>query len=135
MKALSLWQPWAWLCCTPRPDNPRLPIKDVENRSWHTDFRGRIYIHAARKVEKEAFTPHLKLLLNRYPGAWAEAQASVHRWKEGAIIGEVDIVDVVDAAVSPWAVPGHAHWLLANPRRYELPIPYHGSQRLFEVKL
>lgn len=39
MKALSIRQPWAWLILHGG--------KDIENRSWNTNFRGRFLIHAA----------------------------------------------------------------------------------------
>ena len=39
MKALSIKQPWASLIAH--------GIKDIENRTWKTNFRGRIYIHAS----------------------------------------------------------------------------------------
>lgn len=39
MKALSIKQPWASLIAH--------GIKNIENRTWKTHFRGRIYIHAS----------------------------------------------------------------------------------------
>ena len=47
MKALTVQQPFASLICQ--------GIKDVENRSWRTNFRGTIYIHAAAKLGKLNF--------------------------------------------------------------------------------
>ena len=41
MKALSIKQPWASLIAK--------GIKDVENRTWKTKFRGKVYIHASSK--------------------------------------------------------------------------------------
>lgn len=49
-KVLSIKQPWASLICTPRSDNNLFGIKDIENRSWKTKFRGRILIHASQKL-------------------------------------------------------------------------------------
>ena len=43
MKTLSVRQPWANLIVR--------GIKDIENRSWKTNFRGRILIHAPNKSE------------------------------------------------------------------------------------
>ncbi|HTV55212.1 MAG TPA: ASCH domain-containing protein, partial [Terriglobia bacterium] len=45
MKALSIRQPWAWLIVN--------GFKPIENRSWNTNFRGRILIHASLKVDRE----------------------------------------------------------------------------------
>lgn len=39
MKALSIKQPWASLIAH--------GIKDIENITWKTQFRGRIFIHAS----------------------------------------------------------------------------------------
>ena len=36
IKILSVRQPWAWLICS--------RIKDVENRTWKTNYRGRLSI-------------------------------------------------------------------------------------------
>ena len=46
MKVLSIRQPWAWLIMT--------GLKDVENRTWNTDFRGQFAIHASRKFDWDA---------------------------------------------------------------------------------
>lgn len=43
MKALSLWQPWATLIAC--------GSKTIETRSWSTNYRGPIAIHAAKKVD------------------------------------------------------------------------------------
>jgi len=45
MRALSLWQPWAWLLAHGH-DHPT--GKRVENRPWSTDFRGWFLIHASK---------------------------------------------------------------------------------------
>lgn len=39
MKALSVKQPYATLICA--------GVKDIENRAWSTDYRGRVLIHAS----------------------------------------------------------------------------------------
>lgn len=41
MKCLSVQNPWSYLICT--------GIKDVENRSWSTGYRGRLLIHSSGK--------------------------------------------------------------------------------------
>ena len=46
MRALSIRQPWAYLIA--------IGAKDVENRSWLTRFRGRIYIHASKRFDNYA---------------------------------------------------------------------------------
>lgn len=44
MKALSIRQPWSWLIANDH--------KDIENRSWPTNFRGCFLIHAGKKIDK-----------------------------------------------------------------------------------
>lgn len=51
MKALSIRQPWAWLIVHGG--------KDIENRSWHTKFRGRFLVHAAKGMTSNEFTQAL----------------------------------------------------------------------------
>jgi activating signal cointegrator 1 len=41
VKAISLWQPWAWLVAC--------GAKQVETRSWGTNYRGPIAIQAAKR--------------------------------------------------------------------------------------
>src|SRR5207302_502261 len=45
MKALTVRQPWAWAIVQGK--------KDVENRSWRTDHRGMVAIHAGGSREGE----------------------------------------------------------------------------------
>lgn len=138
MKALSIKQPWGHLICTPRKDNPLLGIKDIENRTWKTHFRGRIYIHASAKIMDVEFTGNqIKTLSENninYSGA-----GYPNEWKTvSAIIGEVDIIDCVVNHHSIWAEKTGGkyvgdgvfvlsekpiyNWVLANPVLYEKPI-------------
>ncbi|HHY88739.1 MAG TPA: ASCH domain-containing protein, partial [Chloroflexi bacterium] len=43
MKALSVRQPWAWLIAQ--------GYKTVENRTWATNYRGPLLIHAGKKPD------------------------------------------------------------------------------------
>lgn len=85
-KAISIKQPWAYLICA--------GIKDVENRTWATKYRGRVYIHASSQIAKHEFT-------------W-EQSSELAKHEEldivcSAIIGHVDIVDCVVNNQSIWA--------------------------------
>ena len=117
MKALSIKQPWASLIAH--------GIKNIENRTWKTNFRGRIYIHASAK---QSGTPvellnanQIKALQNRF--------CELH-YPKSAIIGEVDIIDCVINHPSIWAENCMSsnsdkliyNWVLANPILYEKPI-------------
>ncbi|MDQ1139439.1 ASCH domain-containing protein [Pedobacter agri] len=127
MKALSIKQPWASLIAS--------GIKDIENRTWATKYRGRIYIHASGKPAGI----ELQTILN-YEQAKAIPESKwydmcVGIWPLSCIIGEVDIIDCVLGHTSIWAehsaivtrkgieieVPVY-NWVLANPVLYEHPI-------------
>ena len=45
MKCLSLIQPWATLIA--------IEAKKIETRSWKTNYRGIIYIHASKRTDKK----------------------------------------------------------------------------------
>ena len=127
MKALSIKQPWAWLIA--------VGYKDVENRSWKTNLRGRIYIHAGKKPDRES----LKNVLLSEEGpldsrARAFARDLARTWKESAIIGEVDIVDCVTHSDSPWFT-GRYGFVLANPVLYETIIPCKGTTKFFTPEI
>lgn len=130
MKALSIKQPWASLIA--------LGIKDIENRTWKTNFRGRIYIHASAKKAGE-----LPYILDDTQGDffyYNEPEGlKEHSLITSAIIGEVDIIDCVINHESIWAeksefspyqengVPHEGmkpiyNWVLANAVLYDKPI-------------
>lgn len=62
MKALSIRQPWAWLIVRPDLIGPARAaaiaageLKDVENRSWPTKYRGRVLIHASKGMTRAEY--------------------------------------------------------------------------------
>lgn len=117
MKALSIQQPWAWLIV----NGP----KDIENRTWYTPFRGRVYVHAGKKALYTSTVPDWERFDAQY---WASRPGL------GAIVGEVDIVDCVKASDSPW-FQGPYGFVLANPVAYAEPIPCRGRLGFFEPDL
>lgn len=127
MKTLSIKQPWASLIAH--------GIKDIENRTWATKYRGTIYIHSCGKP---AFTGSYKENLPKEfwdslseKEKWAAIDSFQHR---GAIIGTVDIVDCVINHGSIWAEKTNEflvdigdekpiyNWVLANPVLFDEPI-------------
>lgn len=131
MKALSIKQPWASLIAH--------GIKDIENRTWRTHFRGRIYIHSCEKkndlqlLNKEQF---LDLVKSKKTPTSDRLADFYGRQPVSAIIGEVDIIDCVINHPSIWAekTPFKEgvdeienfkpiyNWVLANPILYDKPI-------------
>lgn len=95
MKALSIKQPWASLIAH--------GIKDIENRTWKTKFRGKIYIHASAKS-----AGNTAYLLNEEQNNFFVWNTENYKTFESnlhysAIIGEVEIIDCVINHPSIWA--------------------------------
>lgn len=115
MKALSIRQPWAWLILQGG--------KDIENRTWKTNLRGRVLIHASKgmtRADYETAEMHAPLPL------FEKLQT-----KCGGIVGSVEIVDCVQQSESPWFFGPHG-FVLRDPE--PLPfIPLKGALGFFEV--
>ena len=150
MKALSVKNPWAMLIT--------LGIKPIENRTWRTDFRGRIHIHASQKpvpfngMQNGMRFTHEQLrdvYAMKLPERYADHMS---KYINSAIIGEVDIIDCVLGHESVWAehtamvmrkIKGESketevpvwNWVLANPVLYDHPIEnVKGALSLWEYK-
>ena len=110
MRALTIRQPWASLIV--------FGEKDVENRTWTTRHRGSLAIHAGQAVDHDlqAWQLNIAQRINTFP--------------RGAIVGIVDLRDVVRDSRSRWAEPGHHHWVLTDPRPIE-PVPMRGRLGLW----
>lgn len=124
MKALSIKQPWASLIAH--------GIKNIENRTWKTKFRGRIFIHASAKNAGALYELLNEKQIEAISNHWTAAPPFPDR-PVSAIIGEVDIVDCVINHPSIWAEKSDwqevgwtekqiYNWVLANPVLYEKPI-------------
>ena len=111
-KALSIRQPYAWLICK--------GFKDIENRSWPTKFRGRIYVHAGvSKVYLKNSVNDNKTRLS--PGQIDEYSAVMNTLAYGAIT----------ESSSPWFT-GKYGFLLSNPVLYDHAIPCKGKLNFFK---
>ena len=113
MKALSIKQPWAWaiLCAG----------KDIENRSWYTNFRGRVLIHAGKVIDKSG----IQWLREKY------GIKSPDILLTGGIVGSVEIVDCVSNSKSDW-FGDEWGFVLRNPEGLQFR-PYRGQLGFFEV--
>jgi hypothetical protein len=111
MRAITLRQPHAWAVIHAG--------KDIENRGWNTRIRGTIAIHAGKgrdslDMPRGVRTPREEELV------------------AGAIIGLVDIVDVVEDCRSKW-FQGPFGFKLANPRPLKKQIPCKGVLSFWPV--
>jgi hypothetical protein len=122
---LSVRQPWADLIVT--------GIKDVENRRWPTDFRGKLLIHAPKTVDWAA-VEHLHRSLHATElEAWlGQRRLGEYQPVTAAIVGVTEIVDCVMRHSSryfsgPYGFVLQRSWPFANP------IPYPGRPGIFPV--
>jgi len=119
VKALSLKQPWAWAI---------FHGKDVENRKWHSKYRGKLWIHASKTFDWEGYhwiiTNENRLVVN--------LPLSIKSFAMGAIIGRVNMVDCVKNHGSRWFF-GPYGFVFEDPIILGQPIPYKGQLGIFEV--
>ena len=174
VKCLSVKNPISYLICA--------GIKDVENRSWNTDYRGTVYIHSSGNaayhinapewydvlpIQKELndmkFDDNDNLISNHTLIDYDKENSRIILTAEGeryrpefeltklyqigletdtpyfqsqAIIGCVDIVDVITDSKSDFAAEDQYHWILSNPRLFESPIQFvKGKLRFFDYDI
>lgn len=131
MKALTLFQPWAWLIVTPDPERPWFPLKDVENRVWRLPklftLPQRIYVHASKTMPEHSFKTLRNVIRSKHIELPPKGALT-----RGAIIGEVTIMNATRISPSAWAENGKWGFELMYPTVYETPIPCKGQQRLWE---
>ena len=98
--ALSIKQPWAWLIVAGH--------KDVENRTWFTNYRGPVLIHAGKRFDFDPFQQW----------DWPEIERPA-TFDLGGIVGQADIIDCCRDCLSEW-FGGPYGFRLDNMR----PLPF-----------
>ena len=133
MKAITVLQPWAWLLATGK--------KRCETRSWKTNYRGEILIHAGKKNMTN-------IMRQTFFEAMYMKQAGVFNTEmiTEAIIGKANPVNCVriDEAMRElirkqhieeyalgYFVLDHYAWVLEEPELFDRPIPATGKQGLW----
>lgn len=135
MKTLTIWQPWATLIS--------IGVKRYELRSWRTNYRGPVFIHAASRMTDAQiltmkFSPFREVLLSR--------GLDWNNLPVGALLCKTEIVDCV--AASSVNIRGDERTLsgfdaLFAPRYafklgaikvFPHPIPCRGMQGLWDYK-
>lgn len=124
MKALTIKEPWATLIIN--------GYKKYEFRSWKTNYRGKILIHAGLNIEKD--------MLQRFEEYNLE-------YSKGLIIGEVELVDCIlvdekldkELRKTNQNVYGNNHinmyaWKLENIKKYKKPIKVKGKLGLWNYE-
>lgn len=144
-RVISLYQPYATLMV--------LGEKQNETRSWDTNYRGPVLIHATKSMPVWCMD-----LCHKEPFRSVLARHGYHSYSnlpKGAILGQVEIMDTMPSDVwlrktaphlfglrNPRDVQeehfgdysaGRFAWRTANPQRFETPYPTKGSQGFWYV--
>ena len=115
INVISIKQPWASLIVA--------GIKDVENRTWDTAYRGLLGIHSSQSFDRSALKdPFVKKAMELVSDGFPL----------GTILGTVQVKNIVRNSVSSWALPKHYHWLLSNAQRLDTPIRCKGALQIWQ---
>lgn len=126
MKVISLLQPWAELVVC--------GAKKYETRSWHTNYKGTLLIHASGKFTRE----------QRYFCELEPFKSALNvELTFGAIIGMVEVEQCLKTSIvrpsiiwPEWSFgdfgPGRFAWKLRNPQRLAFPMPAKGQLSIWE---
>jgi tetratricopeptide (TPR) repeat protein len=111
-------QPFARAIC--------IGAKGVENRTWGTDYRGIVAIHAGMKKQR----------VNELAKQVGKNKISAGLFTYGAVIGVAELVDVVDLNESLESDPfafGPVCWLFRNAVILPSPVPSKGKLNLYTL--
>lgn len=150
IKALTLWNPWAyliWVAGHPDPGIAKLG-KRIETRSWSTTYRGQLAIHSAKKFPGKAkercwYWPFYQALA---PAGLVDAHISANehfKMALGAVIATCNLKDCIlitpeftagltseERAFGDYT-PGRFAWILEGVRQLPEPVPAIGRQGLW----
>lgn len=111
MRAISIRQPWAWLLvhADEYPDPKR-----VENRTWATNVRGAVLIHAGGRFDRRGYEQVVAMRPDL-----ATALPAVGNFEMGGVVGWGDLDDCVTQSGSPWFMGKHGFTF-----RHAAPLPF-----------
>ena len=114
-KVLTVRQPYASLLVG--------GVKDVENRSRRTNYRGTVLIHAgARMHDVVSFLRKRQEFTVEEMAVMTQANEVEENDLFGCIVGSVEIVDCIQDSTSPWAERGQWHWVCRNAKVFDHPV-------------
>lgn len=132
MKALTICQPYAELIACKR--------KRVENRTWPTNFRGPMYIHAGKSRE------WLDIVEDEFGEIDSESGCCIEALEFGMVVAIASVIDCLSSLEIeackhdkkyPW-LRAHEHmngpwcWILDDVSRVQ-PFAWKGQLGLFEI--
>jgi hypothetical protein len=120
MKALSIHQPWAWAIAK--------GLKDIENRTWRTHYRGPLLIHATGDKPEQSDCA----LVARQCRRRGEPVPDFDQLPRGGIVGVCELVNCVTEHNSEW-FGGPYGFVLQRAR--EIPFKkIAGQQRIWNCR-
>jgi hypothetical protein len=120
MKALSIRQPWAWLIV--------YAGKDIENRSWFSNFTGTFFVHASKSMTRREYDECRLFVARIKPEI---VIPPFHNFMHGGIIGEAHMADCVRTYPSDWFA-GPWGFVLYGAKELDF-IPMTGALGFFDV--
>ncbi|MGI6233265.1 MAG: ASCH domain-containing protein [Prevotella sp.] len=128
MKTLSVRQPWATLLVS--------GIKDVENRTWAPNYKGRILIHASSaKIPKNFAATGIFEQMNAIENE--QLFGNIPGYDEmdySTILGYVTIDGDINDSTSIWADPVEHQWQIKDAYIFDEPIHgVKGKLNLFDT--
>lgn len=94
--------------------------KDVENRTFETNQRGRVLIHASNESVSLRESQMRRAELSFLSGLPLSALPTI--FARCTILGSLELIDCVSDARSKWAVSGRYHWIVRDPRPLFTPV-------------
>ena len=132
MKTISLLQPWASLVI--------IGAKKIETRSWSTDYRGRLLIHASKSKKGSSFSkrPPFRDYIKDFdnlPFGMIIGEVNLDRILRiedfGMSKADMDSLTLEERAFGDYT-PDRYGWVFTNPVEYENKIPARGQLRLWD---
>lgn len=127
LMGLALRRPWASMLLVPG----HLGGKNVENKTYATDYRGPVAIFATSRVDDAGIKAAQRAGLDT---DWHIAQAG---WLGATVL--IDVHPARGRCCAPWGYPARDtnaaryHWVFAHPARLALPTHGHGFSGLRPV--
>jgi activating signal cointegrator 1 len=128
MKAITMEQPFASFVC--------IGVKTIETRSWSTDYRGSVAIHAADN--------YARVVDSYYRSILSSAGLDPDKLSTGKIVAVAQLVDCKEVITSQIPcypqlafsnfTPGWYALKFADIKSLKKPIPAQGSNRLWDWK-
>jgi hypothetical protein len=120
LPCISILQPWAWLIVNGH--------KDIENRGWSTGFRGRILIHAGKKLSKRDYADDIE----HFAEAYGITLPAFEDMPLGGVVGSATVIDCVREHPSRWKMMDCWGFVLKDQRVRPF-VPYRGQLGIFGV--